>query len=162
MDAVAPVYAQAERVIGQRDRADQRILLVQKLTLPRSLPDPLKRTVHPHTERVYVAAQLIQHADVRVIQISHGVVAVERNQHATVADDDGAWHGHPSRDRQMKRRAGKPGVRIIDCPSARHANTGERRRSEEHTSELQSRGHLVCRLLLEKKKQPTKTYTQLL
>src|SRR5437870_7097365 len=27
-----------------------------------------------------------------------------------------------------------------------------RGRSEEHTSELQSRGHLVCRLLLEKKK----------
>src|SRR5207253_3455824 len=30
------------------------------------------------------------------------------------------------------------------------AEHGER--SEEHTSELQSRGHLVCRLLLEKKK----------
>src|SRR5438552_7011050 len=29
----------------------------------------------------------------------------------------------------------------------------ERRRSEEHTSELQSPDHLVCRLLLEKKKQ---------
>src|SRR5687768_18302249 len=28
-------------------------------------------------------------------------------------------------------------------------------RSEEHTSELQSRLHLVCRLLLEKKKNPT-------
>src|SRR5690625_5822456 len=28
-------------------------------------------------------------------------------------------------------------------------------RSEEHTSELQSRGHLVCRLLLEKKKHNT-------
>src|SRR5690625_5338069 len=28
----------------------------------------------------------------------------------------------------------------------------KRERSEEHTSELQSRGHLVCRLLLEKKK----------
>src|SRR5690625_2184330 len=28
-----------------------------------------------------------------------------------------------------------------------------RERSEEHTSELQSRGHLICRLLLEKKKQ---------
>src|SRR5439155_11154076 len=28
-------------------------------------------------------------------------------------------------------------------------------RSEEHTSELQSRGHLVCRLLLEKKKTQT-------
>src|SRR5437870_9300294 len=32
----------------------------------------------------------------------------------------------------------------------------DRIRSEEHTSELQSRGHLVCRLLLEKKKE-TKT-----
>src|SRR5207253_9648258 len=29
--------------------------------------------------------------------------------------------------------------------------TGTHVRSEEHTSELQSRGHLVCRLLLEKK-----------
>src|SRR5690625_6125767 len=29
----------------------------------------------------------------------------------------------------------------------------DNRRSEEHTSELQSRGHLVCRLLLEKKKE---------
>src|SRR5437870_8203533 len=28
---------------------------------------------------------------------------------------------------------------------------GQFKRSEEHTSELQSRGHLVCRLLLEKK-----------
>src|SRR2546422_1834789 len=33
------------------------------------------------------------------------------------------------------------------------------RRSEEHTSELQSRLHLVCRLLLEKKKQQSKTDT---
>src|SRR2546422_6859805 len=31
-----------------------------------------------------------------------------------------------------------------------------RERSEEHTSELQSRLHLVCRLLLEKKKQTTR------
>src|SRR5437870_11113360 len=31
-------------------------------------------------------------------------------------------------------------------------STGSPSRSEEHTSELQSRGHLVCRLLLEKKK----------
>src|SRR5437870_6565130 len=30
-------------------------------------------------------------------------------------------------------------------------------RSEEHTSELQSRGHLVCRLLLEKKKKKNHT-----
>src|SRR2546422_656754 len=37
------------------------------------------------------------------------------------------------------------------------------RRSEEHTSELQSRLHLVCRLLLEKKKKDTKcSYTPIL
>src|SRR5256884_8563052 len=36
------------------------------------------------------------------------------------------------------------------CPSAR--DTIDAERSEEHTSELQSRLHLVCRLLLEKKK----------
>src|SRR5207253_9238970 len=34
---------------------------------------------------------------------------------------------------------------------------GRRPRSEEHTSELQSRGHLVCRLLLEKKKKQNTT-----
>src|SRR5690625_6640544 len=36
------------------------------------------------------------------------------------------------------------------------------RRSEEHTSELQSRGHLVCRLLLEKKNnnKNRKTYSE--
>src|SRR2546422_7715471 len=32
-------------------------------------------------------------------------------------------------------------------------------RSEEHTSELQSRLHLVCRLLLEKKKKKKQTYS---
>src|SRR5690625_5713866 len=36
-------------------------------------------------------------------------------------------------------------------PALRHALvSGRPVRSEEHTSELQSRGHLVCRLLLEK------------
>src|SRR5437870_9456349 len=37
---------------------------------------------------------------------------------------------------------------------------GHADRSEEHTSELQSRGHLVCRLLLEKKKKKKKHKTQ--
>src|SRR5215208_8247839 len=36
-------------------------------------------------------------------------------------------------------------------PGGRSSRSSHRR-SEEHTSELQSRGHLVCRLLLEKKK----------
>src|SRR5690625_2792224 len=36
----------------------------------------------------------------------------------------------------------------------------QHQRSEEHTSELQSRGHLVCRLLLEKKKKHRKQHKQ--
>src|SRR2546422_6633067 len=50
-------------------------------------------------------------------------------------------------------------------PGPRRGGTGQRRgrggnsRSEEHTSELQSRLHLVCRLLLEKKKKERTTRT---
>src|SRR5436305_13051458 len=46
----------------------------------------------------------------------------------------------PCRPRGCWRRRGRWRPRCHDC------------RSEEHTSELQSRPHLVCRLLLEKKK----------
>src|SRR5437870_8279212 len=54
---------------------------------------------------------------------------------------------------------GSPDLRIaafLRLPMRRGAQwrlTGSLR-SEEHTSELQSRGHLVCRLLLEKKNTP--------
>src|SRR3989442_6239009 len=56
---------------------------------------------------------------------------------------------------------GSPGARISPPPRAACRASSPRRarrsrpsrtRSEEHTSELQSRPHLVCRLLLEKKK----------
>src|SRR5439155_21952029 len=70
-----------------------------------------------------------------------------------------------SSDLQFGRRRGhqaNPARRLCRRPCARSGpNAGRahgRRqsrlagRSEEHTSELQSRGHLVCRLLLEKKK----------
>src|SRR2546429_7864543 len=39
----------------------------------------------------------------------------------------------------------------VESPTLRDATANDQR-SEEHTSELQSRLHLVCRLLLEKKK----------
>src|SRR5256885_14781336 len=48
----------------------------------------------------------------------------------------------------------RPGERI--CPESREIEEApERERSEEHTSELQSPCNLVCRLLLEKKKNRT-------
>src|SRR5439155_22635380 len=45
---------------------------------------------------------------------------------------------------------GSSGIRL--CRHAPRPSPPSDSRSEEHTSELQSRGHLVCRLLLEKKK----------
>src|SRR2546422_5291134 len=47
---------------------------------------------------------------------------------------------------RSRQRAGR------DSVVRRRAGRSRRTRSEEHTSELQSRLHLVCRLLLEKKK----------
>src|SRR3712207_8788171 len=49
------------------------------------------------------------------------------------------------------------GRRSVGSGRQRPCRAGRRRRSEEHTSELQSRQYLVCRLLLEKKKKKTKT-----
>src|SRR3712207_9439194 len=45
-----------------------------------------------------------------------------------------------------------------DRASHDHARGSRRARSEEHTSELQSRQYLVCRLLLEKKKKRKKPH----
>src|SRR3712207_7096685 len=44
---------------------------------------------------------------------------------------------------------------------AHQRQAGDAHRSEEHTSELQSRQYLVCRLLLEKKKKRLITYTSI-
>src|SRR3712207_6902818 len=54
--------------------------------------------------------------------------------------------GSSPEPRRRGRSAGRAPCRTLGRPSA------TRRRSEEHTSELQSRQYLVCRLLLEKKK----------
>src|SRR3712207_7170464 len=66
--------------------------------------------------------------------------------------DDEADRGRPRRLRRVL-RVGLTGSRPVEVV-ARHRGLLVRpqRRSEEHTSELQSRQYLVCRLLLEKKK----------
>src|SRR5476651_2910337 len=46
----------------------------------------------------------------------------------------------------------------LSWPAERHPWTTCGSRSEEHTSELQSRQYLVCRLLLEKKKKKTNAH----
>src|SRR5690625_5833255 len=47
------------------------------------------------------------------------------------------------------------GRALLDSDLQIPAHPHRQVRSEEHTSELQSRGHIVCRLLLEKTKQTT-------
>src|SRR2546429_6786567 len=69
------------------------------------------------------------------------------------------WRGHqrlcgrslPGGAGRAPRRPERPRAHGLE-PRGRHQG-----RSEEHTSELQSRLHLVCRLLLEKKKQELHT-----
>src|SRR5690625_5756919 len=52
-------------------------------------------------------------------------------------------------------RAAGPSMGECDAHRSQQREQGADQRSEEHTSELQSRGHLVCRLLLEKKTHAT-------
>src|SRR2546422_11095332 len=69
-----------------------------------------------------------------------------RSRAAATCDGGRLRHGEPGA-RGVARRGRSAGTPL-------HARGVEprARRSEEHTSELQSRLHLVCRLLLEKKK----------
>src|SRR5690554_7048318 len=48
----------------------------------------------------------------------------------------------------------------LSTPTSEGVREIEKTRSEEHTSELQSRPHLVCRLLLEKKKKKKDKHTE--
>src|SRR2546429_3643677 len=58
--------------------------------------------------------------------------------------------------------AGAPGRGAPDPYRGARSGAPWPDRSEEHTSELQSRLHLVCRLLLEKKKKRSSTSTYLI
>src|SRR5439155_13412983 len=64
-------------------------------------------------------------------------------------------NAHPESERVRRGRQGSRRGPALDTRETRRRRA--RTRSEEHTSELQSRGHLVCRLLLEKKKKKRTT-----
>src|SRR2546430_9884125 len=64
-------------------------------------------------------------------------------------------HGPRLREENRPRRRrvrGPPDRRVRGRDQCDSRGEGDRVRSEEHTSELQSQSNLVCRLLLEKKK----------
>src|SRR2546422_2702628 len=58
------------------------------------------------------------------------------------------------KDPEAVLKGGPPGMGHAPAQMMPMRKVGPPTRSEEHTSELQSRLHLVCRLLLEKKKPP--------
>src|SRR5437870_9284671 len=62
----------------------------------------------------------------------------------------------PARARRIAPGSRARSAQLSSPHAARREARSNSARSEEHTSELQSRGHLVCRLLLEKKKKKTK------
>src|SRR2546422_4350372 len=75
--------------------------------------------------------------------------SVRHTPHAATASS--TWPGPGSGREMSTARRGRRGTSSIMARICRYP------RSEEHTSELQSRLHLVCRLLLEKKKKNEKT-----
>src|SRR2546422_7356603 len=109
-----------------------------------SLLDLLRRGARPATDELlqllFRARDALEHA----VELS--VVGRERELEVAevVADLDHAA------SRMAAPRPQGPGGRATPPPPASPPPV----RSEEHTSELQSRLHLVCRLLLEKKKKP--------
>src|SRR5439155_18064657 len=84
---------------------------------------------HLHSFPTRRSSDLVDYARVLVIHksVDHTVAVQQNGFHTLKAINTSGWRRHSI-----------PGMDV---------------RSEEHTSELQSRGHLVCRLLLEKKKQ---------
>src|SRR3712207_7315867 len=68
---------------------------------------------------------------------------------------DCVQHGAERAPQRLGHGAGRVGLTRETAQTDPAAGAGRDRRSEEHTSELQSRQYLVCRLLLEKKKQIT-------
>src|SRR5947209_11602497 len=80
------------------------------------------------------------------LPISHGHRHAVRAVAALEPIADEQWRRRGRRARRRGRRGGQ-------LPAGRAVPPAGRGRSEEHTAELQARQYLVCRLLLEKKKQ---------
>src|SRR2546430_4049766 len=96
---------------------------------------PPRSTLFPYTTLFRSALHLDLIPDARVLDLGH---RAEQVPHPPVEEDlDGEAHAPPGF-----------AVRLATEEFVRRM----RFRSEEHTSELQSQSNLVCRLLLEKKK----------
>src|SRR2546429_8304479 len=94
-------------------------------------------TLSPHTQALFVS-------------ISFFFLMIRRPPRSTLFPYTTLFRSVPAAaSSRSRRRPSRSAPRT--CPS-RPRSCRKQDRSEEHTSELQSRLHLVCRLLLEKKK----------
>src|SRR3989449_1668082 len=102
----------------------------------------------------------LEPAERRVGCVGHGAILLASNLDRAHLDDQPVVRGRDAR-RQLGRELGvgrrvremrEEGAPRANALGRLHRLRDREVRSEEHTSELQSRLHLVCRLLLEKKK----------
>src|SRR3712207_3703450 len=125
-----------------------------------------RRETYPHEDRfpdVAFDATLIDDLSRRDFTMNAIAIGAESGE---IIDP---WHGEADIAQSLVRAVGDPDERFVEDPlrllrAARFVSqlgfrldwqteqAMGRQRSEEHTSELQSRQYLVCRLLLEKKK----------
>src|SRR5690625_1567411 len=118
------------------------------MPVPRTTPDRQKlphREAAPLPEPTEFLAGLS--IDNVIFGLDHGQLHIMLVKH-DVGPGKGGWAlpgGYIGRDENLRDAAARL---LLNLTGVRDLYL----RSEEHTSELQSRGHLVCRLLLEKKK----------
>src|SRR5206468_6553712 len=87
----------------------------------------------------------------RVIEMQSSSFAHQRSTTSKIDKSEPDWHIRSAE--AINQRPMRPFLgRFFDRDNNEITAGGFRDRSEEHTSELQSRSDLVCRLLLEKKK----------
>src|SRR5947209_10923452 len=107
-----------------------------------------------HGKTTLTAAILARNAHVNKLkdvktyaEIAKGGIVRDANKTVTIAVSHVEYE---SNDRTYANAGALPFKDLIDYPAIDKVDYGQSR-SEEHTSELQSRQYLVCRLLLEKK-----------
>src|SRR5439155_13447408 len=128
----------------------------------------IQHAQHPYVDAVFgLSAHFVRHLDARNVLADEAKLARPLELLARELRRAGRDHGE-LRDLAVgelaPRRLVHDGIRLGAELAGRHLPFERRaldHRSEEHTSELQSRGHLVCRLLLEKKKKLSTLYSTL-